>query len=213
MATIKPKTNIPLIGQLRYVNHFISTKKNSDGTPWPDQVGLKAEWEGEGEGVAYCPMWIKDMLFDLGLIEKPVDNDGNRVVDEKYGGRVYRVLGQPRIMLTKSETDEGVRWNVNLCDTAGANDQPRPSNMPCDKESAEANFPEQPPHPADRAHVDPVAATSKNELGWNDIANRLSKAMAIAADCHAESGLDVENERIFQTAVSVFIESGHRNLR
>jgi len=212
MATIKPKTNIPLIGQLRYVNHFISTKKNSDGTPWPDQVGLKAEWEGEGEGVAYCPMWIKDMLFDLGLIEKPVDNDGNRVVDEKYDGRVYRVLGQPRIMLTKSETDEGVRWNVNLCDTAGANDQPRPSNMPCDKESAEANFPEQPPHPADRATSHNEAVVDYDEA-WTTIHDRWVKAAGFAVAAHIDADLEVDNDRLAQTATAFFIEACRRNLR
>ena len=37
--------------------------------------------------------------------------------------------------------------------------------------------------------------------------------MEIAAACHEDMGVDVDNERIFQTAVSVFIEANKRNLR
>ena len=211
MATIKPKTNIPLIGTLMYVNY---AKSKTEG--WKDQVGLKGTWDGE-EGTVYCPLFIKDVLFDLALIEKPTDTDGNREVD-KYGGNRYIVNGQPRIMLTKSETEgdepgkTAIRWNVNLCDSAGANDQPRPSNMPCDKESAEANFPEQPPHPADRATSHNEAVVDYDEA-WTTIHDRWVKAAGFAVAAHIDADLEVDNDRLAQTATAFFIEACRRNLR
>jgi len=187
METIKPKTNIPILGTLRYVNY---QKSKTEG--WKDQVCLVGTWDDHGEGRIYGPLFLKDELEKIGAITKPVGGNGSRLKD-KFGNPAYKVVGSPRVLLLKSETEEGVRWQVNLGDSAGADHQP--------EERATSHEPH-----------DDAPPQSSNSKQWAQMRDTWVKCAKLARNAHNKAELECDDDRIAQTATSFFIEANRKNL-
>lgn len=88
--TIKPLTNVPLVGVVRYMDYWPAKEK--DGKQYGAQVSLKGTWDEQGEGTVYLPSVVGDQIIVDGLAHQ----DGTKVFQGEqvpqfrwdYAGRV-----------------------------------------------------------------------------------------------------------------------------
>ena len=206
METIKPKTNVPIVGQLKKAFYQHNERAKEEG--WPPQVKLQGVWEGEGQGNVYGPLILTDMLEKEGVLHKPVDEDGNRLTD-RYGNHKYVIVGEPTVCLVKKEvdSDDGSRimWEVTVGDAV---------KPPDEAEYAVPHTDDEIPHPADD-YTDRKPDESKvtfDRKEWARLQSRWLKAAALAVKVHTEADIEVDNDRLSQTATAFFIEANRRNL-
>lgn len=97
-ATIKLMTNIPLTGTVKYCD-FIPTKNPQ----YSDQIALRGEWDGAGEGRVYLPLPLEKEMQNIGLIGQRGGN-GNYPV----------LLAGARIKLFRVEQNGSKRTTVEI---------------------------------------------------------------------------------------------------
>lgn len=98
--TIKPKTNIPLVGTLKYADFY----QGEYGL----RLKLTGDWDEHGEGVVWLPATLEAELTNGGYIERTGEKD-------RFGQDGLKANRQLRLTLIKTESEDGKRtfWNVD----------------------------------------------------------------------------------------------------
>lgn len=101
---IKLQTNIPVTGTVKYVDYI---KSKND---YADQVAIKGEFDGAGEGRVYLHLSIKDEMVKLGIIAADPSPNGS-----------YQVLkSNCRVKISKVEQGTSKITTIELLSSSGS---------------------------------------------------------------------------------------------
>ena len=151
------QTNIPTVGTLMYADF----QKSNQG--YSDQLRVKGEWDGHGEGVMFLPLACKDQLAALGVIPSEPNERGS-----------YKVNGRPRVRVLRSGEGRDSRTTVTLDGAPPPYTAPPASNGAANAPHATNGQPSAPPAAAHGR----AAATAANHESPATTVVRLNQTMA-----------------------------------
>jgi hypothetical protein len=174
-VTVKLQTNIPITGMVTYCD-FIPTKNPQ----YSDQIALRGNWDGIGEGRIYLPLPLEKDFQNIGLVG-----------DRSENGNYPLLIAQARIKLLRVEQGNTKRTTVELLSgTAAPPNHAAQSTPPALYGSGTATSPPRPTQTTALVTVDDLEETleeclkSAKEI-WEHAGGNIDKHCdAIAASAH-----------------------------
>ena len=192
--TIKLQTNIPLVGTLKYADHKPSTTEG-----WADQIRLKGQFDGKGEGYVYIGAWMADKLVKQGIIEVTSPGD-----EESGESPSYRVIYKDKVQILREE--EGTKKITTI--------------LPLGAAPTAAGAESRPAASPSKGSAIPVSATAvpasvpplQDGEPWKALARSYKKAVEVASWAWGGDEVTLNDEAIVAAAATVFIEANKRGL-
>lgn len=182
MAIHKLKTNIPVVGTLKYADCVGEREVN--GTKFDPQFSVKGNWDGIGEATIYLHASLLNDAVKLGLVEDTKELD-------KYGQPKLKVLDtRSRVKILREENGTKKRTTLSFADK-----EPTPS-APVKRSEGGPGM----PHPETKAPQSPTP------YSWEGLFQLYGDAVLVVATAQRAANVEPTAESVQSGAATLLIQ-------